>query len=164
MRSLPGKTEVQNWLMGLFRDPFVKILVKNSHLTKTQLETILIDILAENISEKKIVYEKKAKLRLIKKGVSRGSFNRTLKQARTNIINSIYTIILLGYLGVLDNPRIEPYLEIANKIHAYFDANKKLWTKRGANQEHIKILSMLQEEIERGLEQLSEPIRLSDHL
>ena len=90
------KQDVRRWLLGIFRDPIVEMLLKNSQLTKTQLETLLIDILAEKISGKRIVYEDKAKMRLIKSGVSRGSFNRTLAQARMNTIKSIYTIILLG--------------------------------------------------------------------
>ena len=43
------KDGVQAWLNGALNDPIVKILAKNSQLTKTQLETLLIDILAENI-------------------------------------------------------------------------------------------------------------------
>jgi hypothetical protein len=48
-RSLEGKEmklkeNVQMWLKKSLEDPVVKILAKNSHLTKTQLETLLIDI------------------------------------------------------------------------------------------------------------------------
>ena len=89
------KEDVRRWLLGIFRDPIVETLLKNSQLTKTQLETLLIDILAEKISGKRIVYEDKAKMRLIRSGVSRGAFNRTLAQARINVIRSIYTVILL---------------------------------------------------------------------
>jgi len=74
--------------MRSLNDPIVKILTKNSRLTKTQLETFLIDALAENLAEKSLRYEEKAKLRLLRTGVSRGAFNRTLKQARRNIIQS----------------------------------------------------------------------------
>ena len=121
------REDVRRWLLGIFRDPIVEILLKNSQLTKTQLETLLIDILAEKISGKRIVYEDKAKMRLIKSGVSRGSFNRTLAQARMNTIKSIYTIILLGYLGILDTPNLEPYIEISNKIKDYMEAYRNFW-------------------------------------
>ncbi|MEM2719097.1 MAG: hypothetical protein QXJ13_07690, partial [Candidatus Bathyarchaeia archaeon] len=84
MIDLKVKEEIQKWLTGLNNDPIFKILLKNSNLTKVQAETFLIDVLAEKIVEKKIIYEDKAKLRLIKSGVSRGAFNRTLTQARRN--------------------------------------------------------------------------------
>ncbi|MEM2522908.1 MAG: hypothetical protein QXW82_07155, partial [Candidatus Bathyarchaeia archaeon] len=85
------KDIVQQWLKKSLEDPIIKILAKNSHLTKIQLETLLIDVLAENISGKPLKYEEKAKLRLTKAKLSRGAFNRTLKQAEKNIIKSIYT-------------------------------------------------------------------------
>jgi len=49
-KSLKLKESVQVWLTSSLNDPIVKMLTKNSQLTKTQLETLLIDILAENIS------------------------------------------------------------------------------------------------------------------
>jgi hypothetical protein len=119
------------------------------------LETLLIDLLAEKISGKKIAYEDKAKMRLIKSGVSRGSFNRTLAQARENTIKSVYTLILLGYLGMLDTPNLEPYVEIANRIRDYMDAYRDFWQKGKQTKEHLKIMQMLQEELENGLMRLS---------
>ena len=151
------KNEVRKWISGIFRDPIVEILLKNSQLTKTQLETLLIDLLAEKISGKKIVYEAKAKMRLIKSGVSRGSFNRTLAQARYNTIRSIYTVILLGYLGILDTPNLNPYIEIANRIRDYMEAYRNFWQEGEQSKEHLRILQMLQRELESGLLGLSKP-------
>lgn len=136
--------------------------MKNSHLTKTQTETFLIDILAEKITETKMIYEEKAKLRLLKAGVSRGSFNRTLRQSRMNIIKSLYTIILLGYLGVFESPKLEPYLELANKLHAFTEAYKELLKKGEVNSEQAKIINILQKELENGLKQLIEPKIMSE--
>ncbi|HDN83459.1 MAG TPA: hypothetical protein ENG50_03750 [Candidatus Altiarchaeales archaeon] len=124
-------------------------------MTKTQLETLLIDILAEKISGKRIVYEDKAKMRLIRSGVSRGAFNRTLAQARINVIRSIYTVILLGYLGILDTPNLEPYLEIANKIKDYMEAYRNFWQENKKSRETLRILQMLQDEIKNELFNLS---------
>ena len=149
------KNDVRRWLSGIFRDPIVEILLKNSQLTKTQLETLLIDLLAEKISGKRIVYEDKAKMRLIKSGVSRGSFNRTLAQARTNTIKSIYTLILLGYLGVLDTPNLDPYIEIANRIRDYMEAYRNFWQEGKQTKEHLRIMQMLQQELKNGLLRLS---------
>lgn len=164
MSDLEIKDGVQKWLMSLNKDPLFKILLKNSNLTKVQAETLLIDILAEKISDKKIVYENKAKLRLIKSGVSRGSFNRTLAQARRNVIRSIYTVILLGYLGIFDDPRLNPYIEISNRIRIYSERYRDLWENEKISEEQIKIIKTLQDEIEKGLLNLSKPKSMSGKL
>ena len=131
--------------------------MKTSHLTKIQVETFLIDVLAEKITDHNIIYEQKAKLRLLKSGVSRGSFNRTLAQARRNVVKSIYTVILLGYLGVFDTPRLDPYIEIGNKIQTYAEAFRDAWTNKNVSAEHMNIINMLQNDIETSLETLARP-------
>lgn len=156
MRS---KKEAQKWLIRSLDDPIVKILAKSSNLTKTQLETLLIDILAENISEKSLKYDEKAGLRLL--AVSRGAFNRTLRQARQNVIQSVYTILLLGYLGVFEDTRLDPYLEIANKLQTYIKAHRDLLGKK-ATEEQLRIISTLHEELKTSLEQLSKPRTMSE--
>ena len=57
--------------------------------------------LAEKIAGKRLKYDEKARLRLKSGKISRGAFNRTLKQAKMNVIKAIYTIFLLGYLFFL---------------------------------------------------------------
>jgi len=149
------KESVQAWLNRALNDPIVKTLSKNSQLTKTQLETLLIDILAENISGKQLKYDEKARLRLTKAKISRGSFNRTLKQSKENVIKSIYTILLLGYLGVFESTTLDPYLEIANKLQEYIEAYKSIPNKSEELNEHLKIIEMIREELETSLKQLS---------
>jgi hypothetical protein len=151
------KKNVQGWLTGILQDPITKILIKNSHLTRAQVETLLIDILSENIAERKLAYEEKARLRLLKEGVSRGAFNRTLKQARGNVIRSIYTVILLGYLGILETSNLEPYMEIANKLRTYTEAYRNLIEDRATRTGHLRMINMLQKELEEGLSNLSKP-------
>ena len=112
MKRLQLKERVQNWILAVKNDPISKILSENSNLTKTQLETLVIDVLVENVFDTNINYENKAGLRVL--SVTRGAFNRTLRQARKNVIKSIYTILLLGYLGMFDDCRLYPYLEISN--------------------------------------------------
>ena len=142
-------------------DPIIKILTKNSNLTKIQVETLLIDILAQNISGKTLKYEEKARLRLIKAGVSRGSFNRTLKQARKNVIQAIYTVLLLGYLGVFDSTNLNPYLEISQKLKTYIDMYKDISQENKPSEEHFRIIKILNEELEANLNALSNPSALS---
>ncbi len=149
------KESVQAWLNGALNDPVVKILSKNSQLTKTQLETLLIDILAENISGKQLKYDEKARLRLTKAKISRGSFNRTLRQSKENVIKSIYTILLLGYLGVFESTTLDPYLEIANKLNEYVEAHKDIPDKGEELKDHLKVIEIIREELETSLKRLS---------
>lgn len=155
------KNTIQKWLTYSIDDPIVKILSKNSHLTKTQLETLLIDVLAENTAGKSLKYEEKAKLRLLKTGISRGAFNRTLRQARRNVIQSIYTILLLGYLGVFEDTCLDPYIEAANKLHTYMNTYRKISKGKKVNEEYLRVVNVLREELETSLEQLSKPKTLS---
>ena len=151
------KERVKAWLNGALNDPIVKILSKNSQLTKTQLETLLIDILAENISGKQLKYDEKARLRLTKAKISRGSFNRTLKQSKENVIKSIYTVLLLGYLGVFESTTLDPYLEIANKLNEYVDAHKGIPDMGEELKDHLKVIEIIREELETSLKRLSTP-------
>lgn len=155
------KNSVQAWLNGALNDPIVKILTKNSQLTKTQLETLLIDVLAENLSGKQLKYDDKASLRLTKAKISRGSFNRTLKQSRENVIKSIYTVLLLGYLGVFDSTTLDPYLEIANKLHEYVEAHKDIPNEESELKNHLNVIEIIREELEISLKRLSNPSEAS---
>jgi len=151
------KEGVQAWLNGALNDPVAKILYKNSQLTKTQLETLLIDVLAENLAGKHLKYDEKAKLRLTKAKISRGAFNRTLKQAKENVIKSIYTVLLLGYLGIFESTTLDPYLEIANKLKDYVDAYKDIPETDKAREDHLKVIEIIREELETSLKRLSSP-------
>lgn len=158
------KKDVQKWLASSLADPIVKILAKNSNLTKTQIETLLIDVLAENAARKSLKYEEKGRLRLIKAGVSRGAFNRTLRQARTNIIQAIYTILLLGYLGVFEGTSLDQYLEVANKLQTYMSAYGDILGTHEATKEHLRVITMLREELKASLERLARPKSMSDKM
>jgi len=149
MRKLILKESVQKIIKSCMNDPIVNILLKNSHLTKIQLETLLIDVLAENFAEKQLSFEEKAKLRLIKPSVTRGAFNRTLKQAKNNVVKSIYTIMLLGYLGIFENSSLTPYIEISNKLKTYIETYKKFLKDR--KKEEKELIGILREEIEKML-------------
>ncbi|NLE06119.1 MAG: hypothetical protein GX638_15135 [Crenarchaeota archaeon] len=151
------KDSIQLWLTGAINDPIVKILTKNSQLTKTQLETLLIELLAENMAGKHLNYDEKARLRLTKAKLSRGSFNRTLKQSKENVIKSIYTVLLLGYLGVFETTTLDPYLEMANKLKEYMDAHNDMPERESELKDHQKLIEIIREEIENSLKLLSNP-------
>src|SRR4030067_2787475 len=155
--KLKLKETVQTWLNVALSDPIVKILAANSQLTKTQLETLLIDVLAENLSGKSLNYDEKARLRLTKAKLSRGAFNRTLKQSKENVIKSIYTVLLLGYLGVFESTTLDPYLEIANKLKEYVEAHKDIPDKGEELKSHLKVIEIIREELETSLKRLSTP-------
>lgn len=150
------KENVQTWLIRALNDPMVQILSKNSHLTRTQLETLLIDILSENISGKTLKYDEKARLRLTRSKISRGAFNRTLRQAKENVTRAIYTVLLLGYLGIFESTTLDPYLEVANKLQDYVEAYRETINKNEKD-DHLKAITMMRGELETSLKQLSNP-------
>jgi len=151
------KENVQTWLKSSLSDPITNILSKNSNLTKIQLETFLIDVLSENLSGKQLKFDEKARLRLTKAQISRGAFNRTLKQAKENVIKSVYTILLLGYLGIFKETTLDPYIEIANKLHDYMEACKNIQASSSEADEHRKVIEIVRAELETSLKQLSDP-------
>jgi hypothetical protein len=106
---------------NLIRDPVTKILLANSQLTVTQLETILVDALS---SSEQIRKSQKRLYRPSKSRISRGAYNRTLIQAQTNVIRSIYTVLLLGYLELFDNASLQPFLELSDTINSYVQETK----------------------------------------
>jgi hypothetical protein len=153
--SLKLKEGVQAWLLSSMNDPITKIMAENSHLTKTQLETLLIDVLAETMANKPLKYDEKARLRLTKAKLTRGAFNRTLSQAKENVTKSIFTVLLLGYLGIFDTTTLDPYLEIANKLHSYSEACKGTPDTNADIPERLKVLQTIKEELETSLKNLS---------
>jgi hypothetical protein len=157
-------SSVRKWIIRTLEDPIGEILLKNSHFTKIQLETLLIDILAEENAEKPIKYEEKVKLRLKKGGISRGSFNRTLKQARRNVIRTVYSILLLGYLGFLDNPQMEVFIEASHRLQTYMDAYQEVWeryTSGKASEEDLKAIELMKAQLTEQLESLAKPKMLA---
>lgn len=97
-------------------DPVTKLLLRSSQLTLPQLETILADSLS---SEKGGLKAHRRLFRPSGRHVSRGAYNRTLIQAQNNVIRSIYTILLLGYVGLFDTPSLQPFTELSDTIQGY---------------------------------------------
>jgi hypothetical protein len=109
--------DYQNVLQRTFQDPITDILLKNANLTRIQFETLVIDMLTELISDIKLSLDEKTLFR--SNNVSRGSFSRSLSQARKNVISSIFTIVLLSYIGVFDARPFDEYYVLAEKLKEY---------------------------------------------
>lgn len=121
-------------ISSFLKDEIVKLLLNKSSLTKNQFITLLIEHLSDIHFKKRITYENKAliKKRILKigkisdkklHGKTRGSFRRVLSQASLNVIRSIFTIFLLGYVGILDSPSLIPYVELSETIKSFIDAD-----------------------------------------
>lgn len=89
----------------------LKSLLKLSYLTEPQLEVLLIELGSANLGRKMTVREK-AMIR----GVSKGAYARTMRQAIDNIKRSIYTLFLLRYLGVLGDEAVSAVIEAADLL------------------------------------------------
>jgi hypothetical protein len=110
--------DARHSIRNTINDPVTKLLLSNSHLTLSQLETLL----ADSVSYEKAV--KKEQHRLFRPSgmrISRGSYNRTLIQAQNNIIRSIYTILLLGYVGLFDTSALQPFVELSDNLQGYIE-------------------------------------------
>jgi len=105
-------------IRNLIRDPITKMLLDQSQLTGPQLETILAESLS---SEQDVSKDLRRLYRPASRTVSRGSYNRTLIQAQNNIIRSIYTVLLLGYLKLFDSPSLQPFIELSDTLRGYMD-------------------------------------------
>ena len=73
-----------------------------------------------------------------------------MKQAKKNIIRSIYTILLLGYLKIADSTTlILRHLEISNRLREYVEMQKEL----RENVEGRNMVRIIQEELEKALKE-----------
>src|SRR2546422_6063480 len=84
------------------RDRILSALLQRSNLTKIQFETLLVDQLGHDMANKRLTRGDMAQLRRDQKGISRGSFNRNLRQARGNVVEAIYTVLLLRHCGLTE--------------------------------------------------------------
>jgi len=115
--------EPEGWHQGTrtiidetLRDRILSALLQRSNLTGAQFETLLVDQLGHDMANKRLTRNDMAHLRRDRKGISRGSFNRTLRQARENVVEAIHTVLLLGYCGLTESPSIAPFLEASERL------------------------------------------------
>jgi hypothetical protein len=116
-------SEARASIRDTLSDPVTKLLLRSSQLTLPQLETILADSLS---SEKAALKANRRLFRPSGRRVSRGAYNRTLIQAQNNVIRSIYTILLIGYVGLFDTPSLQPFTELSDTIQVYIQQVRQI--------------------------------------
>ncbi len=79
-------------------DSVVSFLVERCSLTPAQLDTIMIWRLEIKLGAMVGLRDKKK--------VTKGAFLRSLKQGQYNVRSSLYTMILLEYLGLIDSKQL----------------------------------------------------------
>jgi hypothetical protein len=152
-KNLEYTEETQKTIQKAFQDPITDLLLKNSNLTRIQFETLMIDLLIDVISDEKVPFKNKTLFRTHK--VSRGSFSRTLGQARNRVISSIFTIVLLSYIGVYDAKPFEEYQNLSEKLREYLSEIEKSGGKQS-----LDILRRIEKELTIGIDSLSHPTKL----
>jgi len=126
-------TEVRETIRNTIHDPVARSLLQSSQLTTIQLETLLAASFSNENHTKKGI---RSLCRPSKSRISRGAYNRTLIQAQNNVIRSIYTVLLLGYLGLFDSPALQPFLELSDTIQGFVqEVRQKTGDDRAAMQE-----------------------------
>ena len=148
-----SENNLQNMVDRSFKDPVAALLLKYSNLTTAQYESLIIDYLVENMTDSILTYEDKTLFR--SKKVSRGSFSRTLSQARSNIISSIYTILLLTYLGIFDTSPFDEYRDLSEKMSEYLSIMENLDPVQSS-----QFLRRIEFELREGIRALAEPSSL----
>jgi hypothetical protein len=150
---MEGAEQVKTWINATNRDPIVAILLDNSLMTKIQMETLLIEFFSAQMDENRTSSRMKAKMRVSRTKVSRGAYSRTLGQARRNVRKAVSTVLLLGYMGLLQTPELLSFVEVSNKIKSLVDLYAK-YHPEYANESHediAKDIAITRAEIERTL-------------
>jgi hypothetical protein len=142
--------DYQKVINKTFSDPLTDLLLNNSNLTRIQFETLIIDMLTDIISDKKLSFNEKTIFR--SNNITRGSFSRSLSQARKNVISSIFTVVLLSYIGVFDERPFDEYYNLAEKLKEYATIIGS--TKSGITKSDLR---RLETELIDGITQLTIP-------
>ncbi len=143
MEDLDSLKSSKSYLKNIFEDKMLLTLLNNSNLTRKQFESLIIDFSLEKLLDTEITLKYKTKLRTDRSKLSRGAFLRTLNQAKNNVVRSLYTILLLGYVGIFETIQFEPFIEIANRIRSHVEN-----LKNGVEEEHyLKTIKTLTNEL-----------------
>jgi hypothetical protein len=143
--------EIRNKTDELFNDPITKLLLSRSHLTRVQAETLFIDSLSGDFEEKTFNSDLKAKIRSKNGHLTRGAFNRSLNQSKINIQKSIFTILLLSYVGILSDLHMESFEEAAEKLKKYLEVYKEMRENDSKSDEVLRTLYIIRSDLEEFL-------------
>ena len=111
----------QKDIRSFLHEPLCRILLEKSFFTEIQLETLLIDHMMEQTLEQRVTQEEKAKARKVSKGRSRGAYNRVLQQSRRKLEKTLYSVLLMGYLGILEDIRVSTLRDASEKLQDYIN-------------------------------------------
>ena len=103
---------------GLLEDDILlQSIFEESNLTKTQLDSLL---LAFQYKIKGYSLDEIVKMR-DSGPVSKGSYLRTLGQAQSNFRGSLYTLLLVVYLGILDTSTVADFVALSDRLSSLKD-------------------------------------------
>ena len=105
---IEGLLEDDNLLQSIFEE---------SNLTKTQLDSLL---LAFQYKIEGYYLDEIVKMR-DSGPVSKGSYLRTLGQAQSNFRSSLYTLLLVVYLGILDTSTVADFVALSDRLSSLKD-------------------------------------------
>ena len=103
---------------GLLEDDILlQSIFEESNLTKTQLDSLLLafQYKIEGYSLDEIVKMRDSG------PVSKGSYLRTLGQAQSNFRSSLYTLLLVVYLGILDTSTVADFVALSDRLSSLKD-------------------------------------------
>lgn len=151
-QHLDWKDEADSIVKETLQDQITVGLCQRSNLTRAQFETILVDQLGSEMANKRLTREEMARLRQTRAKVTRGAFNRTLKQSRTNVSEAVHTVLLLGYSGLLESPSLAPFLEASERLRTQTVELKRLSGDNSS--EYSRVVAQLLDDLERAFEAL----------
>jgi len=140
------RQKIDGHISSLRKDPVYHLLSESSSLAKAQLESLLIDTLTTG-EALNLTSDQKARLR--RRKVSKGAFNRSLIQAYKNVRQSLFTTLLMGYLGLLESPRLASFLELGERLSELSALYREGNASSGLIDENRRIIIQMVEEITR---------------
>ena len=139
-----------DWSLARLKDDrLARTILQNSHLTEVQFATLVIDVLWPSSQPS----HGNGVPRSGRRQVSKGAFNRSLAQARRNVIKSIYTVFLLAYFGLFDSPKLEPFLRLGDEMKTVLDAKHE--TGREGDFEARDAMKALENALESSIGELA---------
>lgn len=143
---------VRQAIENLHRDPVLARLLERSNLTRAQFETVVLDQIGTDLANKSLTREEMTQLRPHRHKISRGAFNRTLFQARTNVAESVYTVLVLGYCGLFSSPSLAPFVEASERLKSQIERLKDV--SQGDPASYSSLVESLLEDLEKATQSL----------